>query len=152
MLNDLTTPDFLATLEKKLGIKVDRKTLFNYEKRGLMPTPWRSDNRIEAYHSLEAVAEFYASWRLSRGDFLNFLPDIESKPSHINLEIVSYARKAAYEVPKGRGPGDDLSLYELFGSETKEIDQLPPLDFALLFILARIWLNYKETALKILRS
>lgn len=144
-------------LNEKLQLLTARRTILNYERDELMAKAWRSENGRETYYTLEALTEFYASWKLLHGEFVSRMPGSqENDKLRLAPKVVAYARQAALELIKmnlqDKPIGEALEMFYMLGSGIWEIDHAKPSDFALLFGYALIWLDYKNEALAILES
>ena len=62
------TPDEVIREAGKLGVKVSRKTLYNYEKKGLVPKPIFRNSRTTLYPK-ETPAKLCASWAAVRSTY-----------------------------------------------------------------------------------
>ena len=93
-------PDEVIAKLKGLGVDISRKTLYNWEKWGLIPEPVFRNSRTTEYPD-HAWAEAYASYRLKDG------------PSRLRVRDIKEVRERALEI---EGTQEELQLlFDNFG-------------------------------------
>lgn len=73
----LISPDEVVEKLKEIGISISRKTLYNWEKWGLIPEPLFRNSRTTDYPN-ETPAEAYAAWFFLNGDFKVRAKDVKT--------------------------------------------------------------------------
>lgn len=159
MASEITPNEALIMMHDKLQLHAVRRTVLNYEKDNLMPRAWRSENGRETYYTLEALAEFYASWKLLHGDFISALPGFSADDKlRLTPKFVSYVRHVAYEVESfgvdKNGYGSTLDALEMLGVGIDEFDSNASYtsNLPLLFGFSLTWRDYKKEALLMLKE
>lgn len=83
------TPDKVIEVLKKIGINISRKTLYNYEKWGIVSKPVFRNSRSTEYLN-RVVMEAFAAWKLLHGDYGNeqFKNFFNNKPPKLSPQAI----------------------------------------------------------------